>query len=502
VRASPLRLGALALVAALAAAPFFWATTFFSDDHLFLTFARLAPSPFVPFASDQHGGEFYRPIPWALWWLLGRLGSPPPAWPFALLGLTLHGVVAIQLGVLIGLLGRGRAAATTAGALFFLGPATRETALWFVAAPDLMAAAAVLGSLIALVRGRTIASVALAAVAYFCKESALTLPLLALVVIAAAPGAGGVPWRARWRRRALAVVPHAVVAILFFAIRWRILGGLGGTGDQRASPAVKLVQLASGFVQLIAGSDVVPEPLAWGLGVGALGLAAYAAGRAARRGDRWGLAPVVFAGLAALPMLGAGWLVGARYFYLSAVGVAWLAGEGLARGGDAARVVVVLALLVLGGLQAIERHDEVTSYDRRVAAARRAVADGARAGHRVFHVVSGVKDLDLAVKEAPELAPFRDRILVLGDVPASFAIIPSDLEQAAEMLVASPPLPPSGAYRFGDRRVVGLARRGDEPALDELLIRFPDARFIRLRLTPGGHVIARDATEEVRSSLD
>ena len=124
---------------------------------------------------------------------------------------------------------------------------------------------------------------------------------------------------------------------------------------------------------------------------------------------------------------------------------------------------------------------------------------GARAGHRVFHVVSGVKDLDLAVKEAPELAPWRDRILVLGDVPASFAIIPADLAEAAKSLVALPPLPPSGAYRFGAERVVGLARRGDEPALDELLDRFPDARFIRLRLTPGGHVIARDATEDIKS---
>jgi len=38
----------------------------------------------------------------------------------------------------------------------------------------------------------------------------------------------------------------------------------------------------------------------------------------------------------------------------------------------------------------------------------------------------------------------------------------------AAPLVAHPPLPPSGAYRFGDVRVVGLARREDGPSLRTL----------------------------------
>ena len=91
---------------------------------------------------------------------------------------------------------------------------------------------------------------------------------------------------------------------------------------------------------------------------------------------------------------------------------------------------------------------------------------------------------------------------MLGDVPASFVAIPDALAGAAAFLVAAPPLPPSGAYQFGTRRVVGLARRGDEPTLDELVARFPDVRFIRLRPTPGGRVVARDVTEEIRKSLD
>ena len=91
---------------------------------------------------------------------------------------------------------------------------------------------------------------------------------------------------------------------------------------------------------------------------------------------------------------------------------------------------------------------------------------------------------------------------MLGDVPASFALVPPELEGAAASLLAAPPLPPSGAYRFGDVRVVGLARRGDEPDLDEVLSRFPDLRFIRLRSIRGGQVIARDMTEEIKRRLD
>ena len=91
---------------------------------------------------------------------------------------------------------------------------------------------------------------------------------------------------------------------------------------------------------------------------------------------------------------------------------------------------------------------------------------------------------------------------MLDDVPASFALVPPPLEVAAAPLAAVPPLPPSGAYRFGDVRVIGLARRGDEPDLDEVLSRLPNLRFIRLRSIRGGQVIARDMTEEIKRRLD
>jgi hypothetical protein len=194
--------------------------------------------------------------------------------------------------------------------------------------------------------------------------------------------------------------------------------------------------------------------------------------------------------------------VGARYFYLPSVGVVWAVAEAVVAVGPAAQLTAAVLLLLLGAAQAAERRQDTVSYDRRVAAARRAVGEGVAAGHRVFHIDGGIKDLDLAVKEAPSLAGAANDLLVLNDVPASFAIIPPPLASAAAIVVATPPVPPSGAYRFGDAQVVGLARRGDEPSLDEVVARFPDIRFIRLRPTPSGRVIARDLTDEIKRRLD
>jgi len=203
-----------------------------------------------------------------------------------------------------------------------------------------------------------------------------------------------------------------------------------------------------------------------------------------------------------LPLLAADWAVGARYFYLPAVGLVWAAAEALAGAGIAGRATIAGLLLLVGGMQAAQRRADVVSYDRRVAAARRVVAAGLASGHRVFDIMSGVKDLDLAVKEDRALGAAAGELLVLTDVPASFAVIPPDLAAAAASLVAQPPLPPSGAYRFGAVQVVGLARRGDDPSLREVVARFPDIRFVRLRPVPSGQIIARDVSDETRRVLD
>jgi hypothetical protein len=281
-----------------------------------------------------------------------------------------------------------------------------------------------------------------------------------------------------------------------------VLHGWGGSGDARAGVAGTILQIYAGFAQTFTGADVLPAPLAFGAGTAILALTAFAIARAkageGREAARW--APVAFALIAAAPLFAAGWAVGARYYYLPSVGLCWAVAEALADVGPAARTVLTAALVLVGAAQGAARRQEVVSYDRRVAAARRAVAAGLAAGHHAFHVDGGIKDLDLAVKEEPALAAAG--VLVLGDVPASFAVIPPTFTEAAGPLLAAPPIPPSGAYAFGDVRVVGLARRGDELDLDEALARFPDLRFIRLRTIRGGQVIARDLTAEIARRLD
>src|SRR5262249_10114192 len=154
------------------------------DDHLFLAFSRLAPNPLVAFVRDQHGGEYYRPLPMLVWWLLGR-ASHGSSCPFAALALALHATSAALLARLLSTLRRARDVCILAVALFFLAPQNLDAASWFSASTDLFATAFTLAALVAVARGAALASVALALGAYVSKESALVLPALAYLVLGA-----------------------------------------------------------------------------------------------------------------------------------------------------------------------------------------------------------------------------------------------------------------------------------------------------------------------------
>ena len=205
--------------------------------------------------------------------------------------------------------------------------------------------------------------------------------------------------------------------------------------------------------------------------------------------------------MTSLPLLAAPWIVGARYFFFASVGVVWLLAQLLARGPHLATIAVLAGLGGLSLAQASARRAEVTSYESRLAVARRAILAGVAQGHQTFHLASGIKDIDLAVKEDPRLED-QEGLVVLGDVPASFVSLPAVGASRVDFLLAQPSLPPAGAYRFGDRRIVGLARRGDDPTLDEVLEKLPDLRFIRLRLAVGGRIIYRDVTDQLKSADD
>src|SRR6185436_12665624 len=188
--------GAAAAVAAavfvVVAIPFFAATTFHGDDHIFLAFARLAPNPFAAFVTDAHGGEYYRPLPMLAWWLLGRpgLGSAP----CAALALGLHAAAAALTGVLLRALGRPASVAGGAAVLMLIAPQNLDAAAWFSASTDLFATVFVLGALTAGARGKHGLAAGVALAAFLSKESAYVLPLLALLVLRDLP----------WRRRLVA----------------------------------------------------------------------------------------------------------------------------------------------------------------------------------------------------------------------------------------------------------------------------------------------------------
>jgi len=296
-------------------------------------------------------------------------------------------------------------------------------------------------------------------------------------------------------RIAVRVAPHLAIALAVVALRFAILGGFGGSGDVPAPLPARAFQIGAGLATAVVGTGVLPDAAALLLGAGLLAWAAAHAGRARMPG--WWL-PLLWMGIAVLPLPAAGWVVGSRYFYVAAAGMASLVGAALAERARVARATLLAILVGIGGAAALQRHADVGRYAARLEAAEDAVASGLVAGHRIFRVRSGIKDLDLALKLRPRLAARAGDFLVIPDVPASFALLPAGLAPRIDFLLAHPPLPPSGAYLPGGRRIAGLARREDAPDLDEVRARLPDLRLVDLHERPDGTVTWRDVSGESR----
>ena len=479
------------------------ATTFLGDDHLFRVFARLESNPMVALVADKHGGEYYRPLPMLLWWLLERLSDGQP-WAFAMAAFVEHALCAVLVVVVGHKLGFSGRTALLGGCLFFAAPAQREAALWFSASTDLLAALAMLGALACFLANRRwvrLLSVALAAVALLCKETALVLPAL----LAAATW---VRSRNQGRPRLVGqclilVLPHLAVVVLVLGVRSLVLHGLGGANDPLAPWWGRAVQLLSGLVHAVTAYAPLPEWVAWLAGTSLLGWAAIVARRrenliwkpwegfhtfprwsapskARRLPTRVGGFAICWVIVSLAPLPAAGWVVGARYFYFPAVGLMLLLALALETASEVAGVFAVAVLLGLGMLSGHHRATEVRLYRQALAAASASVAEGARRGHRLFFVSGGVKDLDLAIKLDHWDSKAVRGAVVIPDVPASFIGLPADLAGQLDFLLARPTLPPSGAYDFGNTRLVGLARREEAPDLDDVLTRLPELRLLRL----------------------
>jgi hypothetical protein len=226
----------------------------------------------------------------------------------------------------------------------------------------------------------------------------------------------------------------------------------------------------------------LPEVLAWLVG----GVVLLAAGVFAVRARAW--FPVIWVSLACLPLPAAGWVVGARYFYLPAVGLVLMLALAVDTRGAVGAMVAIALLAVMGLGSTANRMAEVRRYRAVVAAACGAVATGVQAGHTIFLVRNGVKDLDLAVKLSSPAGRLPQSLLVIPDVPSSFVWMPDGLASRAGFLLARPPLPPAGEYRFGGQHIMGLARREEAPDLDDVLARLPELRIIELVADRHGQV--------------
>ena len=213
-----------------------------------------------------------------------------------------------------------------------LAPQNLDAAYWFSASTDLFATVFVLAALLGgRARARPGLAAAAALAAYLSKESAYVLPLLALLVLR------GVPWRRR-----LVAGRAAVRAACRRAGGAQRACCTDGAGRATRAPGSRpsCFRLPAGSPAFSPATACVPEPLAFGLGTAVVALAAFAAIRGRRQADGARGLPFAFCALAALPLLAAGWAVGARYFYLPAVGLAWAVAEALAGAGGAARVTI------------------------------------------------------------------------------------------------------------------------------------------------------------------
>jgi hypothetical protein len=484
-------------IVVLVAWDFATATTFLGDDYLFRAFARLESNPWVAFVADKHGGEYYRPIPMLLWWVLERI-SGGRAWLFALVAFALHAASAVLVGAVGRVIGLSRTTSSLAALLFFVAPAEREAALWFSASTDLLAAVGAMGAFVLFFRGGRAGhatSLLLAVLAFLSKETALVLLLLIPL---------GSYLRARNCREvfsplrcARGMLPYLLAAMGYLAARFRVLGGLGGTNDPTAAWWGQGVQLASGLVHALTSYGPLPETAAWLLGLTVL-LASLWGAR--RRGG-----PLTFALLwvlaTLLPLPAAGWVVGARYFYLPAVGLVLIAAMALERAGKPATLLAVLGLAGLGLLCGAQRARDVNLYRAAVATARLGVTRELGLGHRLFLVRGAVKDLDLAIKLSEPSDRRSFGYVVLADVPASFVWLPSASSERLRFVLAQPPLPPSGAYHLGGERIVGQARRDDAPDLAEVLARLPELRIVDLKRMGTGFTWS-DSTEVYRQAME
>jgi hypothetical protein len=279
------------------------------------------------------GWQFARPAALAIWRVVFLAGGG--ATTLHLLNLVLHLANASLAGVLASRLGLRRAGACAAMLVFLLWPTQVEPVAWAAGVFDLVSATWMLLALLLLLRDRPLVSrgvdlgviCALAVLALLSKESAVALPLLALLAVA--PD----------RRRARAALPAIIAMVIAIAgyMSWRVWAGLPIAGTATWSRYVVKEQLSRTFGTLalpLSEPSIQAHPLPAFLVIAGM-LLFCAVGFIGAYRDREGrtiaLQGLAWCVVAAAPTVGflfiGPYLDGSRYLYLSTLG--W----GLAIGG-------------------------------------------------------------------------------------------------------------------------------------------------------------------------
>lgn len=214
---------------------------------------RLWPQIFLgsvwSFRGPAEHDYMYRPLQFAVYWLLCRLGGPDPAL-FHFFHLLLY-AASVWLVFQVGVELLGNHLAAFAGALLWaLHPTHVETAAWISALPDAGSAFFYLLGFRLFLRaensqGNRAARHALAALAYFpalfFKEMALSFPLLLVAY------GFYFPPKESWARRALRWAPYLGAVACYVAIRIAVLGRFSAIGQPLKTP-LRVVAAAVGLL--------------------------------------------------------------------------------------------------------------------------------------------------------------------------------------------------------------------------------------------------------------
>lgn len=181
----------------------------------------------------HHPGGLYRPLTMLTYAANASLGSEVSG--YHLVNVVLHALVSLAVFFLVRRLVDSLVAATVTAQLFAVHPIHTEAVTGIVGRAELLAALGVLVSLLACARARaamgkrrqlwsTLSLIAFAA-AMLAKESAFTaLGLIAVLHwwLDRRTAANG-----NWRRRLAALLPYAVLAAAYLALRLAVVGSLG-----------------------------------------------------------------------------------------------------------------------------------------------------------------------------------------------------------------------------------------------------------------------------------